>query len=141
MSVQIQYIRRLEKRTVTPGERPEIPPGTDHTDGTWDDKDIYVGELFINLRDKLLFTRDDNDNIVLLAPFEKSSFLGSNVEGDRKITISHNLGVEISGVFLKVDGKNINPANYDITTNGSTSQVIIECNFPYEGETINYTLL
>lgn len=48
------------KRSTTTGEVPTVAPSTDHTDGTWDALDVYVGELFLNTVDDRLFVRTDN---------------------------------------------------------------------------------
>jgi len=58
MTLQIQNIRRIEKRTFSPGVVPTLAPSLDHTDGTWPSTAIYSGELFINLADKKLYTSD-----------------------------------------------------------------------------------
>lgn len=48
------------KRSTTTGEVPTVAPSTDHTDGTWDALDVYVGELFMNTQDSTLWARTDN---------------------------------------------------------------------------------
>lgn len=48
------------KRSTTTGEAPTVAPSTDHTDGTWDALDVYVGELFMNTQDSTLWARTDN---------------------------------------------------------------------------------
>jgi len=48
------------KRSTTTGQVPTVAPSTDHTDGTWDALDVYVGELFLNTVDDRLFVRTDN---------------------------------------------------------------------------------
>lgn len=45
------------KRSTTTGQVPTVAPSTDHTDGTWDALDIYVGELFANVADNRLWVR------------------------------------------------------------------------------------
>jgi len=48
------------KRSTTTGEVPTVAPSTDHTDGTWDALDVYVGEQFLNTADDRLWVRTDN---------------------------------------------------------------------------------
>lgn len=48
------------KRSTTTGEVPTVAPSTDHTDGTWDALDVYVGELFMNTADDTMYVRTDN---------------------------------------------------------------------------------
>lgn len=48
------------KRSTTTGEVPTVAPSTNHTDGTWDALDVYVGELFMNTQDSTLWARTDN---------------------------------------------------------------------------------
>lgn len=52
------------KMSTTAGEVPTIPASDDHRNGDWIATDIYVGEIFFNAADGLMFTRDINDNIV-----------------------------------------------------------------------------
>ncbi|OGS72427.1 MAG: hypothetical protein A3F91_12345 [Flavobacteria bacterium RIFCSPLOWO2_12_FULL_35_11] len=73
MSIIISNIRRQEKGTATIGTMPTIPVNEDHTSGLWLPTDIYERELFINLKDKKVYTREGS-NIVLLGAgitFEK----------------------------------------------------------------------
>jgi len=48
------------KRSTTTGQVPTVAPSTDHTDGTWDALDVYVGELFLNTVDDRMWVRTDN---------------------------------------------------------------------------------
>ena len=36
---------------------PTVPASNDHTDGTWLETDIYVGELFFNVADQKRYSR------------------------------------------------------------------------------------
>ncbi|MAX80400.1 MAG: hypothetical protein CL843_09510 [Crocinitomicaceae bacterium] len=63
--MQAQNVRRIEKYTTTSGESATIPSSNDHTDGTWIPTDIYEGELFINLIDGIVFTREGSNIIAL----------------------------------------------------------------------------
>jgi len=60
MTLVIDKIRRLEKTSTITGETPTVPPNNDHTTG-WADTDIYERELFVNLNDGKLFTREGSD--------------------------------------------------------------------------------
>ncbi len=56
----IQDSRILIKRSTVASEVPTVAPSDDHTDGSWDELDIYKGEFFKNLVDGKLFTRFDS---------------------------------------------------------------------------------
>ena len=43
------------KRSSTPGNTPTIGPSQDNRDGTWDENDIFTGELFFNSPDNRLW--------------------------------------------------------------------------------------
>lgn len=58
MPLIIDFKRRVEKRTTTPGLVPTVAPSTDHSDGSWSIADIYPGELYLNLPDKKLYSSD-----------------------------------------------------------------------------------
>ncbi len=47
------------KRSTTTGEVPTVAPSTDHSDGTWNATDVYVGEMFLNTADSKLWVRTD----------------------------------------------------------------------------------
>jgi len=64
MALIIENIRRQEKRSTVVGQVPTIPATSDHTDGTWAVTDIYQGELFINIADGTMWTRDTNDRVI-----------------------------------------------------------------------------
>lgn len=50
--LKTQYSRVINKRTSIPGEVPTIGPTENHTDGTWEDYNIYPGEFYINMEDQ-----------------------------------------------------------------------------------------
>lgn len=54
-----EYVRRVVKTTTTAGVIPTIPTSDNHKDGSWIATDIYKGELFFNLPDGIMYTRDD----------------------------------------------------------------------------------
>lgn len=72
------YKRRIEKTSTVPGEKPTIPGSNDHTDGSWAVTDIYKGELFINVVDGTMFTRDDSGIIEILGKSINKSALWNN---------------------------------------------------------------
>ena len=49
--------RRVVKISSIVGEVPTIPASDDHTDGSWIATDVYVGELFFNSADGIMYTR------------------------------------------------------------------------------------
>lgn len=50
--------RILNKRSSITGTTATSGTSTDHTDGTWNDTDIYIGEFFMNTTDDILQFRD-----------------------------------------------------------------------------------
>ena len=65
MSCRNETSRLIIKRSRVEGERATIPPNEDHKSGLWSGTDIYKGELFINLVDGVMQTRDDNGIITI----------------------------------------------------------------------------
>lgn len=55
-----QYARLMHHRISTSGVRFTIPTSDDHTDETWLNTDLYIGELGINISDDTLFMRTNN---------------------------------------------------------------------------------
>lgn len=47
----------VNKRSTVATETPTVAPSEDHTDGSWNDTDIYSGEFFINEADEKIFIR------------------------------------------------------------------------------------
>lgn len=47
----------VNKRSTVATETPTVPASDDHTDGTWNDTDIYSGEFFINETDEKVYIR------------------------------------------------------------------------------------
>jgi hypothetical protein len=52
--------RRVVKVSSIAGEVPTIPASDDHTDGSWIATDVYVGEMFFNSADGIMYTRSSN---------------------------------------------------------------------------------
>ena len=52
--------RRVVKVSSIAGEVPTIPASDDHTDGSWIATDVYVGEMFFNSADGIMYVRDAN---------------------------------------------------------------------------------
>lgn len=67
------YKRLIVKMSTTASEAPTVPTSDDHRNGDWIATDIYVGELFYNCEDAILYTRDLNDNIQILATANNDS--------------------------------------------------------------------
>ena len=44
-----QYSRVKHKRTIVSGATPTLGPSDDHTDGSWVNDDIYLGEFFLDM--------------------------------------------------------------------------------------------
>ena len=53
----VQNSRLIFKLSDVPGATATIAPSLDHTDGTWSETDIYIGELFVNEIDNIIQTR------------------------------------------------------------------------------------
>lgn len=60
---KIEYSRLRVKRTDQTGVVPTVPASEDIT--TFIETDIFVGELFYNTADNILYTRDDNGIVIL----------------------------------------------------------------------------
>lgn len=69
MAKNIEYKRRIVKRSTVAGQIPTIPGSNDHTDETWVVTDIYEGELFLNVPDGKSYTRSGDYVIYLNSPF------------------------------------------------------------------------
>lgn len=55
-----QFSRLLNHRTTIAGQVFTIPTSNDHTDQTWANTDLYIGEIGINLTDDKMFMRTNN---------------------------------------------------------------------------------
>jgi len=73
MADKIEYSRMLVKRTAQTGEVPTIPPITATTLNQMIPTDLFVGELFLNEADDLLWIRTDNG----ILPISLSGSTGS----------------------------------------------------------------
>ena len=65
MARLFQNGRILIKRSTVSGDTPTFPATEDHTDGTWIDSDLYVGEVFLNVNDDKAWFRSSNGMIPL----------------------------------------------------------------------------
>lgn len=90
MTLIIKDVRRIEKYTETIGLLPSIAPTSDHTDGSWTSEDIYKGELYLNLADRILFTRD-GASIINLTDKSLSSVLsvGNIANSNIQMLLNH----------------------------------------------------
>ena len=75
MADKIEYSRMLVKRTAQTGEVPTIPPVTAVTLNQFIPTDLFVGELFLNETDDLLWIRTDNG----ILPISLSGSTGTTV--------------------------------------------------------------
>ena len=57
---ETQDSRIRNKRATSSGVIATVPVSSDHTDGTWIDTDIYIGELFLNQVDDKLYIRTES---------------------------------------------------------------------------------
>ena len=60
MSLDIQNVRLIVKQSDIAGQMGTVPASDDHTDGTWSETDMYVGEQLINTADDIIYVRTDN---------------------------------------------------------------------------------
>ena len=111
MTLIVDYIRRKEKVSTIAGQRPTIPPSNDHTDGTWNATDIYVGELFINLPDSLVWTRTDTDRIIQLNVGDEFISGLEVTNGTSSLSFDVDLGV-----YLSVGEYIVHPQQFDEIT-------------------------
>lgn len=56
----MKFQRNIQKSSNVAGVVPTVPPSDDHTDGSWIVTDIYIGELFYNSADGILYGRNAN---------------------------------------------------------------------------------
>ena len=63
-----EFKRMIIKVSDVTNQVATIPTTNDHTDGSWLNTDIYVGELFLNITDDVLQTRTDVGIVVLNPP-------------------------------------------------------------------------
>lgn len=93
MTLVIEDKRRYDKRSTVPGQKPTVPASNDHTDGSWIATDIYVGELFINMADGLVYTRSHNDEIIEVNQADGIVSGMDIVPGSDSVTFSVSAGV------------------------------------------------
>ena len=75
-----QDVRIITKYSTISGVEPTIPLSADHNDGTWLPTDLYVGEIFLNSADDLVWIRTDNGIAPLSGSFSATySFTGDFV--------------------------------------------------------------
>lgn len=95
----VEYKRIVLKISDTADELPTVPSTNDHSDGSWLATDIYVGELFYNSADGIIFTRDDSDNIIAINGAGDGKLSGVvTTEADRTFSLSDaNKLIELNG--------------------------------------------
>lgn len=62
-----QYSRLLHHRTTVSGQQFTVPTSNDHTDDTWLNTDLYIGEIGINVSDDTIFMRTNNGIVQISA--------------------------------------------------------------------------
>lgn len=95
-----EFYRIVTKMATNGGVVPTIPPTNDHQDGSWLDTDIYVGELFWNSSDALLYTRDNNDNIITL-----NASSNGNISGVITIEVDRTFLLTDANKLIRLDGE------------------------------------
>jgi hypothetical protein len=112
-----QDVRIITKYSTISGVEPTIPLSADHNDGTWLPTDLYVGEIFLNSADDLVWIRTDNG----IAPLSGSFSATYSFTGDF-VPVS---GGTFSGCVyipcLTVGSASITELNTDIITGGLIS--------------------
>jgi len=99
MALIIDKVRRLEKSSSIASELPTIAPNNDHTTG-WSATDIYERELFANLPDGKLYTREGTEII----EFGKSD----GVLSDTSVIVTNGstpLVFDVSGFDFIINGR------------------------------------
>ena len=164
MSLIVQNSRTLLKRSQISGATPTVKTGsTQHTDGTWVDTDIYPGEIYWNMQDRIMYIgwEDISGNTgtdVLVTGAGTGSCVtdfyvenvfpcnnllnlqatdGTNYDNNINITDSSFFGVTLTSTdFTTTSEINITPN--DVTINGG-GNLQIEVNVPSIGTgTINF---
>ena len=104
MSDKTEYSRLLLKRTGISGEVPTIPPITATTLNEFDATDLFVGEMYVNTADDLLFIRTDS--------------------GILPISLSGSTGTTIPDLLTVLSQDNITGAFPIVVSSGSTIQYL-----------------
>ena len=145
------------KRSTASGTTPSLGPSSNHRDGTWDEYDIYPGEIFVNVPDQRLWVGTETGvNEILLgttagqsgSPFEYGSTAGgvdilTSIQptfGNNEINSNYSsiLGGQnnSSGGFdnVHIIGSNITATASDTTyverlDIGSTSGIVLNSQF------------
>lgn len=133
MAKTIEFKRRLLKRSTISGEYPTIPGSNDHTDGTWLDTDIYEGELFYNVPDNILYTREDT-NIIVINGIYTPETQPVVTTGD----ITFNCSGNVECIFrprLSTGTRTIN-TNFDQLFTNDNNVKVIQAQFVFTGTII-----
>jgi hypothetical protein len=159
MADKIEYSRMLVKRTAQTGEVPTIPPITATTLNQMIPTDLFVGELFLNEADDLLWIRTDNGILPISLSgstgstpsltevlFEGNVTNGYNIEVSSGDTIifqgipsgvtSTILGLDASGNTITTTGGGGSQDLESVLSNGNTTgifDIVIST-----GQTIQY---
>lgn len=104
MSDKTEYSRLLLKRTGISGEVPTIPPITATTLNEFNATDLFVGEMYVNTADDLLWVRTDS--------------------GILPISLSGSTGTTIPDLLTVLSQDNITGAFPIVVSSGSTIQYL-----------------
>lgn len=126
MSDKIEYSRLLVKRSNTPGTTPSVPPITATTLNDFTPTDLFVGEMFLNTSDDLLWVRTDNG----IAQIGLTGFTGTTIPGLTQVLNSGNLtfGYDIiisSGDTIIWSGLPVNTPTYLLGTDSSGNTISV----------------
>lgn len=149
-----QYSRLLLHRVTGQGAVFTVPTSNDHTDETWSETDLYIGELGINVTDDTIWMRTNN-GIVQIATWTASGAGGSAsnniwiLNGSNEIELggtysptavvrNNNSFVDLGSSSLRFkdlylggasDGKTIINTNLGFTIRDSVGHIITMDNF------------
>jgi hypothetical protein len=121
MATQDSRIRL--KRATSTGAYPLLGPSSDHTDGTWDIKDIYVGEPFLNTADNQVWVGFDSEPHCIYGHVKKT-ITSAEVLAMGVTPIALGLSVP-SGYFPNIVGDIWMGATYGTTTYATNTSLRI----------------
>lgn len=134
MAIITQDSRIIVKGSNVADDIPTVAPSTDHTDGTWDELDLYKRELFINEEDSRIWMRTNSGIIELMTEeFLSNNHLDSRSESLRSYvyttttitisTINNEVVIAPTGTISHANAKNFTESgNGRKTYNASTTR-------------------
>lgn len=90
--------RQIQKLLTTPTEQPTVAPSSDHTDGSWDITDAYIGELVFNTADEKVWMMGDTGPIELLTTVGTASGIFGSGTTNRVAKFSSSTDIEDSNI-------------------------------------------